>query len=341
MLAVEQGFALPGESIADLLKKLYQDEKKPLATISREFSTGGGFSVSKSILGRWMKQFHPDIKIRQLRDMLQNPEQEEYRLSRVKAAFRDPVKRKQAVAKIHTPESDAKRSQTLSDYWTKSPQLKTEFIRHVMEGRRKKSAKRMADFLGTDPKKTLTHLLDVEDLTVREIANKAGRSVSKVREWLVEFGVNTRNRRRGVTTEQINERRAKIQKATEVDLFGLLTPRQQQVLMALYRESVAPTPVKVANDFHLTPARVRQLDSKGLAKVDMLLEFGPESLKRPSKIDGLLGDNPSSTLTVLYVDQGLSLSDIADKLGCSPDTVGYRLKKLNIPARSRGRPRKS
>lgn len=350
MLAVEQKFALPGESVADLLKRLYIDEQQSLTAIRSMFNASGDFSVSKQRLSKWMNHFHPDIKIRQLREVMQNPEQEEYRISRIKAAWKDPVKKKQLVAKIHNPESEAKRNQARSDSWSKHPVLEIETIRHLTEGRKKKSAKRSAEFLGTDPYKTLAHLLDVEGLTVKEIANKAGRSVTKVRGWLEEFGVTIKTRHRRVATGVINARRTKVQETIESNLFGLLSERQQQVLGMLYSQTgVAPTQSRVANKLHLSRQRIGQLDNKGLAKLDRLLEFGPEGLKRhkkqqakkPPKIDSLLGDNPASTLAFLYIDQGLSLSDIAAKLGCSHQTLWRRLKALNIPTRARGRPRKN
>jgi DNA-binding CsgD family transcriptional regulator len=39
------------------------------------------------------------------------------------------------------------------------------------------------------------------------------------------------------------------------------------------------------------------------------------------------------TLTRLYVDQGLSLREISERLGLHPDTIHYHLKRYGIEAR--------
>jgi sugar diacid utilization regulator len=43
------------------------------------------------------------------------------------------------------------------------------------------------------------------------------------------------------------------------------------------------------------------------------------------------------TLTRLYVDQGLSLREISERLGLHPDTIRYHLKRYGIEARSKAK----
>lgn len=284
MLMIEERFAQSGESIGDLLKRLYVDENKPLSTIHQDFRTSGDFTVSTATLRTWLAQLHPDIPIVRVREWMRNPQNEKYRVSRIRAAWLDPAKKATALRKIHTPQTDAQRSRSITEYFDKHPQEKAEFVRKSVDARRQKAAAVRMAALGQNPKETLKRMISFEGLNTEEIAKRLGQSDYIIRKWMKELGVKAEPRRGGLSIEEFETRRTMIKTAIKTGLFGRLTQRQQEILRSLYLTSRRPPPpIRVAERFGVERENIRQIDSRGLAKIQRLLGQKPENLKRRQK----------------------------------------------------------
>lgn len=312
MLAVEQKFAQPGESIADLLKRMYVDEDKGFRVIARELSRHDDLKVNHNSIRSWVTTLHPEIPLRPGIDQIKKFRQD--------------------------PKFEQKRIAGIREYWKTRPAEKAQRIRRMVEANLKHHEANRFAALGNNPKETLAQRVYVEGLSRGEIAKKVGKTTTTISKWLKEYGIITKRvygRRQRVDAREIENRRKKIQRAKDAGLFKLLTPREQEVLNALYTNpGKPPTQAKVARDLEVTRENIRQFDKRGLAKIDKLLEYGSTALKKKTRVDQLLGDDPAQLLKT-YTDQSLFIKDIATKLGCSTFSIAKRMKALGIKRRKK------
>ena len=281
MLEFEQRFIPQGETIGDILTRLYTDEGKIFSAMAHEFNSSGNFNIGKTTLITWIRMFNPQIQIKSPTERLQeiwgDPQRRQQQISRIRAQFEDPQKREQIAAKTHTPQAKANRSRSLSEYFKNNPEAKKRFVEAGRTDARRKAEEAQAartTALGPNPKETLTKMLDSEGLSRAEIAKRLGLKLSQVYRLTEELNIEFKNKRRkGLTIEQLNEIRAKIQRAKTSGLFERLTPNEQKALNTLYPESgKPPTQTQVAKELGgLTRERIRQLDNSGLAKLESML----------------------------------------------------------------------
>lgn len=273
MLKFEETFARPGESIADVLKRLYVDEDKTFDKICRECETSGGFKISTTPIRKWIRQLCPEITIKNRSDRFrqwnQNPQNRMLKLSRIKEAWQDPEIKRQRIAKIHSKEARAKRSKSRKEYWKKHPQEKEAWKRKSLEARRQKAAAARLAALGENPQATLSRMFNVDGLTIMEIAKRLGKDYATISRWKKELGVEAESRRIRLPIEEYIARRAKIKKAIKAGSFYLLTGREQQALRALYLNNRnLPSLTSVAKGLKLTKEAIRQAEKRALAKID-------------------------------------------------------------------------
>lgn len=183
--------------------------------------------------------------------------------SRGKEASRAAWKaRKDAlVAKVHTPQSDFKRSQTSSAKHAEDPNILTSRLEKARKALQDKTAEAKRKAYGEDPKALLTELAVTQGLLAGEIARKIGRPKQEVRKKMKEVEVPARKPR--IDREIL----ISIQKKYNEGLFGQLSDLEAQVLHGRYIDPAQMSLRQMAEKLKISHETVRTIETSALGKL--------------------------------------------------------------------------
>lgn len=180
-------------------------------------------------------------------------------------------------------------------------------------------------------RETLLGLVDVEGLTIRDIARISGRKPWTVWFWLRRDNIKYQRGRNDPARETLEARREMIKRAISEGKFAYLTRVEQRTLRNLYLlEAKFPTKAEVARRFKIEREAVRQAEKKALSKLERLAKGESLKLMEKGRIDMALGKDPRKRLRELYVEQRLSAEQIALRIRCDPRSVRSRLRNWRI-----------
>lgn len=187
MLAVE---VIRGESIEVLLQREYVEKHRTVEEVAY------GVAVSEQTIRKWLTK--AGIEKRGSDDPI-------YALRRKKAVQASyAANKEEIVAKIHSGDSDDRRSGTLTERWQNNPLSMTHALGALQQGlktRAENTKKRQQEAFGEDMAATLYEMHVVQGLTDVEIGQKTGYSAGRIRKFLRQAGIPVRNVRKKPTTK--------------------------------------------------------------------------------------------------------------------------------------------
>lgn len=259
MIQVEGNVAENGETLADLLKRLYITEGKTFTAM------GTTLGVSTDTISDWIRKLHPEIKIRSKSELLkkswENPEHRANRISGYKTAWQEPKKRKARLPRIHSPKAEAERVKSYKKYFREHPEAAKAKVERVKRAKRE----RIIAAFGDNPQKAMRQMAIVDGLPINEIARLKGISPNTIRIWFKEEGVKPRRKRHGIDYKILAKRREMVKEAIQKGYFSHLTKDQQQILRALYLSRHGfPTQTSLEGKFHCTRANISLRDIDAL-----------------------------------------------------------------------------
>lgn len=287
MIQVEERFAQEGETIADLLKRLYAFEGKSFADIGLMFGLHG------NTINTWVRKLLPEIAIRHRssqdkgetqKKLWQNPQHRAKRVASLRLAWQDPEKRRRQLLAHQSMQARSNNSKARKEYFRQHPESLNEFRRKGIEGIKKAKRERIIAAFGDNPKETMRQMVIVEGLTIFEISRRLGKTTGTISRWLKECGVKPKPTRIDVDYETLVARREMIKEAIEKGYFKHLTKAQQQTLRALYLgRSRFPTQSSLAEKFHCTRANISLREINGLKRLQIKREAYLSSKPEPKK----------------------------------------------------------
>lgn len=231
---IEQTHAQEGEGFVDILRRLYVDELKSAARVgnllgvSRDFILKELHRAGLPVRDRGSYNKSSERRRQQgefMRAFWGDPDQKAMMLSRQRASWQDPDTKKERLSKIHTPQSDRKRSESSRRYYEQHPERLPDLKVHNMKLREQ----RIAQAFGDNPKAALERLIWEEGLSLGQIGRQVGHKAYTISKWARYLGVKTK------TQAEIARGRAHIsqadldtaRKAQAAGLLPHLTPAQR------------------------------------------------------------------------------------------------------------------
>ena len=254
MVEVGTKLTLPGEQLIDAFHRLQAEGGMSIDRIAK-FST-----VNHHLVREMMKKVgYSPLNANVLRSKTH------------KDNWADGKKAEELKRKIHTPESDAKRSASLAKHHQQHPRG------HEI------STGRMQQLFGSDPKAILERLYLREGFTAAGITNlvlqSRGREVSAsfVYDCIHRLGIRTktgsemrryRKPRGGIITR---ENRDLVEEARARGLLDGLTEKMIIVLRRRYLTSGRPTFKQLAEEYNVTGQAINKSESVALRKIRALI----------------------------------------------------------------------
>lgn len=172
---------------------------------------------------------------------------------------------------LHNPISQARRSESLKAFYRDHPEAMAERIAHTHSMRtqqRLNSFQYMFDILGENPTQTLERLNHQDNLSLAEIASLLQQSENTLRTWFRRLSVKLR---RQASTGTKNElAKDIINKSDRSQWSSLLDDRELTILTNRFPIEGQPKTLKaLRTNFGLTAERIRQIEAKAIAKLEL------------------------------------------------------------------------
>lgn len=223
------------------------------------------------------------------------------------------------------------------EYFLDHPEKKEQLLQGYKDYYARRKAARVEGWFGDNPKAVLGGLVN-DGLKAGEIAARYdGLTVYTLRGLVREFGLKLKRGRR-IEKDAITSRREMVKGAIENGLFAFLTPRQQEVLGALYAgDGPMLTAQEVGQRLRVSRQNIDLVCKWGLARIERLAKGDKAtiSLAMREEIDEIVLD--------LYY-KGVETAEIAAFLGRSSKNVNWRLRRMGIerkPGRRKVSPHKN
>ncbi len=247
MLEIEETI---GENIEEYLTRTYVHEGMSGIEISEELAVGA------PVVYGWMRKSSIPLRSKTESAMLANPK----RSQSIRNAWSD--RRAEITAKIHTPESDRKRSESIKRHYDENPSLR-EYRRKVFT---KYAEKRWSEVFGDSIPARLHHMHHIEGLSVEDIAHVTGYSEANIRILASRHGVSIVEKTHKASVRRFQEVQERLWSNPEA--FGTLQDNEKHVIFERYmREGVIATLDQVGKEMGVSRARVGQLEKSALRKI--------------------------------------------------------------------------
>lgn len=250
-----------GLSIDYLLTTMYAHQDMTAKEISQVLDIG------ESTVIQWLHRFHF-----QVRDISNRPAKwEKNRLAAFKQTWAD--RKAEIVAKIYTPESNAKRNKTRAKWHKDNPEKSAEITRYMQSQRETKGRERLTTAFGSNIREGLIWKHHVQALTIVEIGEQTGYTSVFIGSLLQENDVQHIPKTNTNTIKTYADFQRLLWQKPEA--ISSLTPDQKMVIRLRFlgnEEDQVPTLQEVADQIGKSKQRVDQIEKAALKKLQIAVE---------------------------------------------------------------------
>ena len=254
-----------GESIEEVLKRLYIGERLGSGTIAKRIG------VSHGTIQGWLRLFNIPVRSEEWGNLTE--EAEKRRIAGMRQAWAE--RKDEIVAKIHTGNSDEIRVRSRTAYYASNPQELNRVRQSWAAGKARSLQVRQSKVFGKDIAKALSRMHYFECMTIGEISELTGYSDFYIETLMKEYGI-----------QNITPRKQWLEKMFEIqdllpyiwahpEIMDVLSKNQRYVLERRFLiedpERSEITQVELAQEMGLTRQRVEQLETKAIEKLTALV----------------------------------------------------------------------
>lgn len=264
MREIESTHGLPGETIKDILERLYFGNKfdpnpQNIADIARFFG------CNRHTIKNWMAMFHIPTRSRK---------------ESVAIVYSKSLQKDHIIASAHSAEANKKRRETLYQRWAeRPPQEKEEILRKGHQKTLEQYERQRQKLLGQNPQARLQELVD-KKLSYREIGIELGLSEGRVKFLLKKYSLKSHGYlgkgHRNPSQEDV------VNQAREAGIPETLTEREYRILEARFPiGGNYPVPLReLGNEYGVTRQAIRKLQSKVIQKLQRFTQEGEKKVSQ-------------------------------------------------------------